>query len=758
MDIPKLMKVLSNEVNLQILSILKSGSFNPRELARILQRDETDISRRLRMLERLGLVKGRWVRVRKKNIRVYSLKVGEVKISFEPGEVVIKTSEDKSYEVPLLESKIPKVDAFFGRETEIKTLSLSKKPVIVIYGIAGIGKTALAAKVFGDAFWYQMSEVDSFDYFVWQIGLFLNTLNYSLLLEYLRSEGKEERDIFELILEGVENTKAKIVVDDVHKCSDEKILKLLSFLALRVRKGRLVLISRERLHLGANENILYFQLKGLSLKDAYTLLRAKGIYLDASEFVEIYNLTKGHPLALTLFAETYKENQKIRTDNFFDFLFSEVYQRLSDDEKLMLQVISLFDEPLEYEAIKELYGKKNSFVVLYSLLNKGIIEKRGEVYFLHDLLKGFAKEVREIEEREYYLRYLDYLLKKRTAKNFLTAFRYAIKLGDEEKIKFLVELRIRRFKRVIQDFPDAYMKILLQIKENPYAKKELGRIYFHKGFFKKALKLWLEVKNKLEGIHRADTISILADVYMELNNFEEAEKYVKELESIAKNSNDPEIEFWYYIELTKLYYYLEKPKEALESAFKELEILRKMGSYPEAESLVLLHIGDIYGEMEKFDDSVKYYLQALDIAKAYNLIFMEHLAYMELMKAYFHLNDYKTTIEYADKAVEYFLKVRNYRRATDTLSYRCVSHIGLGNLNKAEKDAKEMVRIAQSTNYPLGWAGYIFLGAVKELNGEDGKEYFEIGKEKLKEYSWLYDAVLEELGKVFDISKITAKP
>jgi predicted transcriptional regulator len=59
MEAPRLLKVLSSEVNLQILSILRSGSFNPRELARILQRDESDVSRRLKALERVGLIEGR---------------------------------------------------------------------------------------------------------------------------------------------------------------------------------------------------------------------------------------------------------------------------------------------------------------------------------------------------------------------------------------------------------------------------------------------------------------------------------------------------------------------------------------------------------------------------------------------------------------------------------------------------------------------------------------------------------------------------
>ncbi len=752
MDTLKLMKALSNEVNLQILSILKSGSFNPRELAKILQRDETDVSRRLRTLEKLGLVEGRWVRVRGKNVRIYSLKVGEVKISFEPGQVVVHTSKDRNYEVHLLDDKLPKLETFVGREEEIKELTSTEKSVVIIYGIAGIGKTALAAKVFGDAFWYQMSEVDSFDYLIWQVGLFLNTLGYSPLLEYLRGGRREERDIFELTLDGLEKTGAKIVFDDVHKCLDEQIFRLFSFLASRVRKAKVVLISRERPNLGISDNILYFHLKGLNLKDAYKLLKAKGTTFELSEFARIYHITKGHPLALNLFAEAYQKGRTIKADNFFDFLFNEVYHHLSSDERHILQIISLFDEPLEYEALKALYEKKNVFVVLYSLTNKGVIEKRGDTYFLHDLLRGFVKKVREISEKEYYSKYIGYLLKKQTVKDFLVAFRYAIKLGDEEKIKYLIELRLRRFKLVIQDFPDTYMKSLVQIKENPYAKKELGHVYFHKGFLDKALKLWLEVKDNVDGIHRADTISSLVDVYIELNNPEEAGKYLKELESIAEKSSDLEIKFWYYVELTKFCFYMEKPEDALRSAFEELKIVRKMELYPEIESAVLLHVGDIYIEMEKEEEALKYYLQALNIAEAYSLAFMENLTKMELTKIYFLLKDYERAIKYGKEAAEYFIRVRNYRRATDVLSYRCITYIALRKIDEAEKDAEEMIRIAQSTDYPLGWAGYIFIGVAKMLKGEDGREYIEEGRKHLEKYPWLYDAVLQELGRVFDTS------
>jgi len=741
-----LMRSLSNETNLHILSILKSGAFNPRELARILQKDETDISRRLRLLEKAGLVKGQWMRIGKKNVKVYSLKVDEVKISFKPTEVIIRTTTNENYQIPIFDRKVPEVNMFFGRQAEIEKITSTPARVILIYGIAGIGKTTLIAKIFNNAFWYQINELDSFDYIIWQFGLYLNTLGYSLLLDYLRSGGKNERDIFELILDGMETTGAQVVIDDAHKCSDDKIIQLFTYLTPRLQKAKLVIISRERINLGL-KNVMYLHLKGLSAEDAYQLLISKGARIEPEKFAEIYHISYGHPLILLLFAETYPD-EDVKMHNFLDFLFTEIYQKLKEDEKLMIQILSLFDEPLEYEEIRALYQKKNVFTVLYSLTNKGIVEKRGEAYALHDLLRGLAKELTDIDEREYYLKYINHLLTKKTAKAFMKALQYAVKLGDEEKIRELIEIRLRRFKRIIQDFPDSYMRILIQIKDNPYAKEELGNIYFQKGLFNKALTLWLEIKDKVEGIHKGDVLSSLVDIYIELNEFEKAEEYLRELEKLLAKTPDLKIQLWYYIQLTKFEYYKNNHENALKSAFKELEIVRKMSPYPELESLVLLHIGDIYTGMEKVKDGIKYYIQSLKLAKAYNLAFLEHVSYMELTKAYFILKDYRRAIEYGTKAVQYFIRVRNYRRAIDALAYRCLSYAGLLKLKEAEKDAEEMIKIAQTTNYPLAWAGYIFLGVIKELRGENGQEYFKLGEERLKEYPWLYESVMEEVNRV----------
>ena len=750
MEIQPLLKVLSSEVNLQILSVLRSGSFHPRELARILQRDESDISRRLKKLERLGLVEGKWVRIGGKNVRVYSLKVGELTIGFEPGGVRLKAGQERTYEFYAGRKVGPKVDLFVGREEELKTLKESRG-VIVVYGIAGIGKTSLVAKAFPHAYWYSATGMEDFNYIVWQLGLFLNSIGWPTLMEYLRSGGRNEGELLRLVQEGLEQTGGTFVIDDLHKCEDEKIFRMLSYLAPRLERGRVVVTTRIKPNLGT-EGVTYIQLRGLSLDEVHRLVRLRGKDLSPREFAELYELTLGHPLAINLLLEGGEFKRK-GEGGLFDFLFNEVYQRLSEDERRMLSILSLFDEPLGYGAIRFLYGSKNTFPVLYSLMKRGLVERRGESYFIHEMIKGFARGLGEADEKSLYRRYVGYLIETPTPKNFLLAFKYAVKAGARDKVRDLILLRIRKLKRIVTDFPTSYLKLLSEIKDDPHAKLEIGMIYFQKGLFERAKELWLDAEPNLEGPFGVEVNSLLADLYIELGDLKEAGRYLERTRRLADELNDPYSGLSYYIEKTKYEYYLENYSEALKSALKELEVVREIGDIEE-EPLVLLHIGDIYSEMGNYKKALLYYEEALKLSKAYGMRFLEHTSYMELTKVHYGLGNYAQAVEYGTKAVDYFLKVRNYRRAVDSMAYRCVSYIALGELDKAENDAQELVRIAQSTGYPLGWAGYIFMGAVQKLRGKDGDEYFDMGREKLREYAWLYDAVLEELGKIFDTSSL----
>ncbi|CAD5245098.1 ArsR family transcriptional regulator [Thermococcus camini] len=747
-DVSVLKSILS-ETNLQIISLLRTDSLNTREIARLLQKDETQISRGLRGLERMGIVEGRWVRLRGRNVKLYSLKCDEFSVRFTAGGVEVVMGETVYHRPqPLPASSAPEVENFVGRDEELKLLKGSS-PVVAVFGIAGIGKSSLVARAFDDAFWYSMDGSESLEYIAWRMALHLNMKGFPELIEYLRAGGRDTKSIKGLILEGIEETRSVIVFEDVHKCTDGEIESFLRFLSSRVERGKLVLISREKPRVDY-ERVLFIHLRGLKVEESHRLLSLRIPGITPEEAVRLHHLTLGHPLLLALAAEA-RGVAGDRT-SLFEYLLGEIYEKLDERERLVLQVLALFDEPVELSALKRMtYG--SAFLVLYSLLNKGLVERKGESYYLHDLLRAFIREISEVDEKSHYREYISYLLEKNTARDFLTAFKYAIRLGDEEMIADITELRIRRLWRVALDFPTAYMRLLRKVEDSPYAKKEMARLYFNRGFFERALGLWHKALEDIEGdFHRFDVLMMLVDVHCEMGNIELAEGTLSELEGIFRShKDDPYIKLGYYIELTKVRTFKREREKALEGAFKELEAVRSYPEpYPELEALILYHIGYLYVELGELQRALTYYREGLETAKAYSLPFMMNLGYLQMGIVQYYLRNFNEATGNAGKAAEYFLGVRNYRRALDALFRLTVSLMGLGEYGKAENQAKKMAEITQSTNYPLGWTAYLLIGILRELRGEDGEQYLETGLEKLRENDYLCRGFFEELTVLFD--------
>ncbi|QDA32127.1 tetratricopeptide repeat protein [Thermococcus indicus] len=744
-----LLKSILSETNLQIISLLRTDSLNTREIARLLQKDETQISRGLRNLERMGIVEGRWVRLGGKNVKLYSLKCDEFSVRFTAGGIEVAMG-DTVYRRPqrLLASSVPEVKNFVGREEELKLLK-GNAPVVAVFGIAGIGKSSLVARAFEDAFWYSMDGSESLEYVAWQMALYLNMKGFPELTEYLRAGGRESESIRELVLEGMEETRSIVVFDDLHKCTDEDVESFLRFLSSRVERGKLILISREKPRVDY-ERVLFIHLRGLKIEESHRLLSLRIPGITLKESVRMHHLTLGHPLLLVLAAEA--PGTAGDEDSLFEYLLGEIYDTLDERERLVLQVLALFDEPVELSALRRM-TYRNAFLVLYSLLNKSLVERKGESYQVHDLLRAFIRRVSEVDEERYYREYVSYLLEKNTAREFLTAFTYAARLGDERLIAEITELRVRRLWRVALDFPTAYMRLLRGVGSSPYAKKEMARLYFNRGFFERALNLWSEALGGVEGdFHRFDALMMLVDVHCEMGDIESAERIFSELEGIfRRQGQDPYIRLGYYIELTKIRTFRREREKAIESAFKELEAVRNYPEpYPELEALILYHIGYLYVELGELQRALTYYREGLETANAYSLPFMLNLGYLQMGIVHYYLRNFDEAAGNAKKAAEYFLGVRNYRRALDALFRLTVSLMGLGAYEEAEKWAEKMTEITHSTNYPLGWTAYVLIGILRALRGEGGREYLETGLEKIKNNQYLYRGLIEELAVLFD--------
>ncbi len=129
----------------------------------------------------------------------------------------------------------------------------------------------------------------------------------------------------------------------------------------------------------------------------------------------------------------------------------------------------------------------------------------------------------------------------------------------------------------------------------------------------------------------------------------------------------------------------------------------------------------------RFREGILYYMDAVKLAKAHGMAFLENNGYIMLSEVYHFLGDYERGIEYGRKAVEYFEFIKNYRRLADSLTHVLPSELAVGRLSKAKEDIDKLLKIATSLNYPPAWVAYLFMGAVSEMEGGDGSQYFEVG-------------------------------
>ncbi len=120
-----------------LLELLASaGSLSPRELAELAGLDETEVSRRLRRLERLGLLEAEWSRGWSPR-RLYRLRFSN--LCFSPSKGLASAPP----EPPAAAAPRPPA-GFLGRSAELGVVT-SSRGLLHLHGVPGSGKTALLA-------------------------------------------------------------------------------------------------------------------------------------------------------------------------------------------------------------------------------------------------------------------------------------------------------------------------------------------------------------------------------------------------------------------------------------------------------------------------------------------------------------------------------------------------------------------------------------------------------------------------------------
>jgi DNA-binding MarR family transcriptional regulator len=262
-------------------------------------------------------------------------------------------------------SAMPSIPSFVGRAKELNELrewmNSTKRQILVIQGIAGIGKSALAAKLAGEykehknLFWFRFHEWNTLRNLADDLSKFLSQSGRKHLA--IRIRGNKSIDITDLgnlFIDEIQGLNALLFFDDTQKANSQ-MLSFLNFVVERWSNPAdvgLVIMSRE---LGK-----FYDSRDVVVRKAIKEITLIGLHEDeiksllgqelAPRSEEIYSLTKGHPLFLELLISSGKMEF---THDINAFLEHEILSRLDTNEKQVLEKLSVFRYPVPIPQILE---------------------------------------------------------------------------------------------------------------------------------------------------------------------------------------------------------------------------------------------------------------------------------------------------------------------------------------------------------------------------------------------------------------------
>lgn len=298
---------------------------------------------------------------------------------------------------------LPRTRRFFGRGDELENMVAlldGHSSSILVPGIAGIGKTSLAGKLLEhfthrrNLLYHRCQDWEGSRAFFEAVSEWLSAIGYDDFSDYLAATPVPQANLaVDLIMAGLKDTPALIVVDDLHKVGDETLISALRALTLKIPEldeVGLVLFSRSFRMVVPESNssgkivTLVMPLEGLDKESSRQILTAMP-NIDTTQFLHIYTLSRGHPLVLELInrgnvGETFHATLEA-------FVEQEIFSRLSGPEKRLLGAIAVFREPMPLESISALDAETE---LLDSLVEKGLARQAdSEHYDVHDLVREF---------------------------------------------------------------------------------------------------------------------------------------------------------------------------------------------------------------------------------------------------------------------------------------------------------------------------------------------------------------------------------
>ncbi len=311
----------------------------------------------------------------------------------------------------------PEIARFVGRARELATYAerLAQRRLAVIGGMAGVGKTALAATLARQTtepdliFWHSFREREGIEVIIWKLAAFLAWHSQEELWRMLQSarqtggQPPPPETLFDYLLPMLEKRPYLLCFDDLHLVEDDPLLiRLVERLRAALVAGTLSLIITARRVPSLMQSDEVDSLVGLDAADARLLLTGAGLHLPDDLFEQLYAHTGGNAQFMILAMVVLRHeadpasaiDRLAESDDIERYLLAEVEERLTEQEQAVMAAVAvLLGYPASQDAIEAVLDGASARRILRQLADRHLLIVRegvlGREYQQHAMVQAF---------------------------------------------------------------------------------------------------------------------------------------------------------------------------------------------------------------------------------------------------------------------------------------------------------------------------------------------------------------------------------